>query len=333
MIHVRTIVCLLLAALLCGCATDRQVISQAQSFHSELQPAVITDSRLAGYMQKVGRRIITAARGYATEKNTQADHEWMFSSDMQFHLVNSKTLNAFTTGGNHMYIYSELFQQARTEDELAAVMAHEFAHVYGRHVQSGMNRQYAILAGAGVAGAGGYLYGGSEKGGEYAGMAAGAALLAGQLVGMSYTRGDESEADQLGFEFYVRAGWDPARFGDFFQAMIDKGYDKGPEFLSDHPLLANRVAASKRWAAALPPTAAKYRKPPTATPTEFAALQKRAAQLADKLPNDKTLAASQKLLAAINRSCISPSIAPDQKAAEQEVLVELQKRNAPNKPR
>ncbi len=313
------------AAVCAGCATDRQVINQAQAFHGELKPAVVTDPQMAGYLQSVGNRVISAARGYAREKGIEAEHQWMFGQDMQFHFVNSRTLNAFTTGGNHMYIYTQLFEEARTEDELAAVVSHEFAHVFCRHVQRGMNRQYAILGGAAAAGAAGYALGGSEKGGEYAGMAAGAAALAGGLIGMHYTRGDESQADQLGFEFYVRAGWDPNRFGDFFQSMIDKGLDKGPEFLSDHPLLKNRVASSRQWAAELAEPMKKYRKANVADPSKFAALQKRSAAMAGSMPNDQSLAKSQKLLAAISRSCVSPSIAPDQKQAEQELLVELQK--------
>src|SRR5687768_11420218 len=158
-----------------GCASDRQLISQAGQFHDTLEPAVMTDAQLSGYINKLGQRIITAAREVHGNKGGTAD-EWMFSKDMQFHFVNSKTLNAFTTGGNHMYIYNELFQQSKTEDELAAVMAHEFAHVYGRHVHKGMNRQYAILGAAAAAGAAGYAAGGNEKGMEYAGMGAGAAL-------------------------------------------------------------------------------------------------------------------------------------------------------------
>ena len=46
---------------------------------------------------------------------------------------------------------------------------------------------------------------------------------------MGYTRGDEAQADELGFAFYTRAGWDPNHFADFFQQMIDLGYDKTPE--------------------------------------------------------------------------------------------------------
>src|SRR5262249_4082585 len=148
---------------------------------------------------------------------------------------------AFTTGGEHMYIYSELFEQCRSEDELAAVMSHEFAHVYSRHVQKGMNRQMEIMGASVAAGAAGYAVGGSDKGAEYAGMSAGAAQAVGQFVGMNYTRKDEAQADEFGFDFYVRAGWDPKKFGDFFQYMIDKGYDKGPEMLSDHPSLKSRV--------------------------------------------------------------------------------------------
>ena len=53
---------------------------------------------------------------------TDEDRDWMFSKKMEFHFVNSKTLNAFTTGGEHMYIYNELFKQCKSEDELAAVM-------------------------------------------------------------------------------------------------------------------------------------------------------------------------------------------------------------------
>lgn len=311
---------LVLAVLSSGCASDRQVISQAGQFHSTLEPAVMTDAQLNGYINKVGQRILDSARELHGNRGGKAD-DWMFSKDMQFHFVNSKTLNAFTTGGNHMYIYNELFQQSKSEDELAAVMAHEFAHVYARHVHRGMNRQYAILGAAAAAGAAGYAAGGSEKGTEYAGLGAGAALMAGQFVGMNFTRRDESEADKLGFEFYTRAGWDPRRFGDFFKSMIDKGYDKGPDFLSDHPSLKSRYDNAQRWASELGNDASRWRRPPTANAQEFARLQAHARRVGETMPSDKTLEGSQKILAALPRSCLMPTIPEDQKKAEQEVLV------------
>src|SRR5688500_4553527 len=311
-----------------GCASDKAVISQANQAHTGLAPAVIEDPVLATYIQDVGNRIIGAAhdlsrQGYA--KSGKEDNAWMFSKDMRFHFVNSKTLNAFTTGGEHMYIYTGLFQQCKSEDELAAVMAHEFAHIYGRHVHKGMNRQYAILGAAAAAGAAGYAAGqGNDKGMEYAGMGAGAAMLAGQFVGMSFTRKDETEADALGFNFYTLAGWDPNRFGDFFQTMIDKGYDKGNEMLSDHPSLSNRVADAKARAAKLPPQAKEWRQRPVAEGQKFQDLQRRSVEVGKNMPTDQTLEGAQELLAALPRSCLTPAIQPDQEKAEQHVLMRKQ---------
>src|SRR5206468_6585679 len=117
------------------------------------------------YLQNVGDRIISSAneldkQGFGPASHKTGDNSWMFSNKMQFHFVNSKTVNAFTTGGEHMYVYNALFQMCKSEDELAAVMSHEYAHVYCRHVQAGTNRQYAQLGAAGAAAVAGYAIGG-----------------------------------------------------------------------------------------------------------------------------------------------------------------------------
>src|SRR4051812_20226989 len=221
-------VALLLLLAAAGCANDQKVMAVADQMHTGLEPAVMHDPELSAYLQKVGDRIIDAARqldkeGYGPESHKSGENGWMFSDKMHFYFVNSKTLNAFTTGGDHMYIYNELFQQCKTEDELAAVMAHEYGHVYARHVQKGMNRQMGFMGVGVLAGAAGYLIGGKESGQQYAGTAAGAASALSQVGGMYYTRGDEAEADHLGFNFYAHAGWDPNHFADFFQHMIDLG--------------------------------------------------------------------------------------------------------------
>ena len=327
-------VLLILVTLQAGCMpSDRSVISQAEQFNGGIKPAIVTDSQIAGYMQRVGDGIIAAAK--TTQQANDPNNAWMFSKDMQFHIVNSKTLNAFTTGGEHMYVYNELFQQCKTEDELAAVMAHEFAHVYCRHVHQGMRRQYYTLGAAAAAGGAGYLAGGKEKGGEYAGWAAAAAMAAGQFIGMSYTRSDEAQADDLGFRFYVLAGWDPNRFPDFFQHMIDLGYDKGNEMLSDHPSLSSRVQTAKQEAAKLPPTAKNWRKPGVATATEFRNLQLRAQQVAKTMPDDQSLQKTQQILAAMPRGCLTPAIHEDQKQAEAAIMrdVEQAQKNAEKQPK
>ena len=248
----------------------------------------------------------------------------MFSSQMKFHFVASDQLNAFTTGGEHMYIYSKLFASCRSEDELAAVMAHEFAHVYGRHVQKGMNRQYAMLGAAAAAGAAGYALGGEDQQMTYASLAAGGTLAAAQFVGMGYTREDERDADAMGFDFYTRAGWDPHHFADFFRYMIQKGYDKTPEMVSDHPSLASRVEAIDKRVAQLPPSVSQYRKPPVADPAQFAALKQKAVNIAAKMPSkDPTRGAG--LLLASYSSCFAGVDTPEQQTAQQRVQAALAK--------
>jgi predicted Zn-dependent protease len=316
-----------------GCANDRQIIGQANQFHAGLEQAVITDPQLTGYLQQVGDRIIAAAadldrQGYDSKAAKKEDNKWMFNGGMQFHFVNSPTLNAFTTGGNHMYLYTGLFQNCETEDEMAAVMAHEFAHVYGRHVHKGMDRQMATMAAAAGAGAVGYAAGGKNRQ-TMAGNVAAIAVTAGQFFGQRFTRADETEADKMGFAFYTRAGWDPAKFDDFFQKMIDKGMDKTPEMLSDHPSLANRVAATKERVAKLPPEAQRWQRPAIAQGGEFRQLQQRSVAVGKTMPTSESLANAQELLRAMPRSCLTPrdqEALPDQREAQMNIIELLERR-------
>jgi len=311
-----------------GCVNDRQVISQAASAHEGLAPAVMTDPELAGYVQEVGDRIIRTAyeldkEGALSDSNKGEDDQWMYSNQMKFHFVNSETLNAFTTGGEHMYLYTELFRQCKSEDELAAVMAHEFAHIYARHVKKGMNRQYGLFALAGGAavlgGAVGASQGGIQEALQYGSIAGGAALIGGQFLGMGFTRKDENEADKLGFYFYTRAGWDPRQFAGFFQTMIDKGFDTTPELASDHPTLASRVESTAKRIEELPPSAPGWRRPPVADAAKFRQLQDRSKQLANTVASDKSMEAAKLALAAFP-SCVAPVDQPSQTKAKEEIV-------------
>jgi len=300
--------------------------------NTQLSPATMNDAELSQYRQQVGDRIIESAKeldaqNYGPDSHKGGDNAWMFSNKMQFHFVNSKTVNAFTTGGEHMYVYNALFQMCQSEDELAAVMAHEYGHVYARHVAKGMNRQYGVLAAMAAAGAAGYVAGGKEHGAEYAALGAGVGGAGASFLNMGFTRGDEAEADKLGFNFYTRAGWDPAHFGDFFREMIKAGYDKTPAIASDHPTLASRVEDADRRVKELPPDAKNWRKPPVADPAKFRELQQRAQALSTKMPDDTSLKNSQQLLAALPRSCVVPYTTKDEVEARQAIVAKAQQQD------
>lgn len=329
---IRMICLTLLAALLPlagGCATDKQVISQAAQAHTGLQPAVVTDPQLSSYLQQVGNRVIASGQqlyqaGYGpAAQDKKDDSSWMFSNAMQFHLVASKEMNAFTTGGEHMYVYTELFETCKNEDELAAVMAHEYAHVYSRHVAKGMNRQTYAMIGAGAAGAAGYAYGGKDNGTTYASTFASAAAAGLGFANLSFTRGDESQADEVGFQFYVNAGWDPNRFSGFFKTLIAKGYDTSSALTSDHPTLASRVEQVNLWVAKLPPQSANLRKPDIANDAQFKALQTRATQVVAAMPKSDAQNKAQLMLASFP-SCVSQKDAANQQAARNKLNALLQ---------
>jgi predicted Zn-dependent protease len=314
---------------LAGCATDRQVIQQAEGTHGELKPAVIEDSEVKDYLGSIGTRIVEAAKEADKAHDAPPAHfekgeenTWMFQGE-QFHLVNSKTLNAFTTGGSHLYVYSELLETCKTEDELAAVMSHEFAHVYSRHVQKGMDRQYTAMGLSAGAGLVGVAVGGKEHGAAYGSTALMSATTVSQFLNLGYTRDDEAEADKYGFKFYARAGWDPDHFGDFFQQLIDKGLDKTPEIQSDHPSLASRVKAAHEHATELPPDAKSWRKPPIKDAAAFAAFKQHVASVGSSMKTSEQLAKAQTLLTSVP-SCVTPMDQPDQKQAQDKLAKALQ---------
>ena len=321
----------LLAVASGGCSmfapTDQAVIGQANQVHDGLKPAVIQDPEVQRYIDSIGQRIVRGAIAYNEDgKEAKAqkgqDNSWMYDGGVQFHLVNSKTLNAFTTGGQHIYIYNQLFQDSKSEDELAAVMAHEFAHVYARHVHNGMKRQYGTVAAALAGGAIGYVAGG-DSGGQVASLGAGAGGAVAQFFNQGYTREDENEADKLGFSFYIRAGWDPERFSDFFKQMIEKGYDR-PSQGSDHPSLKERVANTQQRVERMSPEARRQQRPPIADRREFDAIKRRAIDAARDLPNDQSLAAAQLMLRSFP-SCVSPEEDEQQKEAQQQLLYSVER--------
>lgn len=314
----------LIAAVSVGCASDKAVVAQAANSHKQLAPAVITDPQLAAYVQAVGDRIVTVARdmaqqGYMKDRVFKEDPSWMFDG-VQFHLVGSETLNAFTTGGQHIYLYSKLFETSKSEDEFAAVVAHEFGHVYGRHVHNTMNRQYATIGlAAGAAGLG-YAFGGEDRE-TTAAILGGSAALVGQAIGSGYSRRDEDEADAIGFEFYVRAGYDPDKFADFFKQMIAKGYETNDPMAS-HPKLSDRVANSQkradRWKAENP-NWRSFLRPPVANASQFASLQQRSAVAAEKIERNPQVAAAELLFDAFP-SCVAPVDQQRQKQARAEII-------------
>ncbi|QRN99412.1 M48 family metalloprotease [Archangium violaceum] len=144
-----------------------------------------------------------------------------------------KTVNAFATPGGYLYVYTGLLLAADNEAEVAGVMAHEAGHVVGRHSARAMILQYGQQAIIDAA-----L---GKNQGTVGQIAAG---LAGTGVGLAYSRGNETEADEYGARYSAAAGYDPHGLATFF-GKLAAGEGKTPgvlKWLSTHPPSSERMA-------------------------------------------------------------------------------------------
>lgn len=204
--------------------TDDVKIGRQAATEVEQQLPLLRDSEVTGYVSRVGQQLVNAIP-------SQFQHpEFQY----YFRVVNARDINAFALPGGPMYVNRGMIQAARSEGEMAGVMAHELSHVALRHgtAQASKAQKYGLLAG--ILGIGGQILGGP---------AGAAAQIAGQGVGvyfLKFSREYETEADILGAQIMARAGYDPRDLANMFRTIEQQSGGGGGGFLSDHPSPANR---------------------------------------------------------------------------------------------
>jgi beta-barrel assembly-enhancing protease len=202
---------------------------------------VVNDPLLDDYINNLGFRLVANS---AKPK----DH-------FAFFIAKDPEINAFSAPGGYIGINSGLLIITNSEDELAAVMAHEIGHITQNHLQrayESAKKDTPLMALVAL--------GAIAAGGAAGGQAAAAALLGGQGAIMqkeiNFTRKDEAEADRTGIMTLAKAGFDPNAMAETFQRMADvQSADSGgiqvPSLLQDHPVNAQRIADAKARASAL----------------------------------------------------------------------------------
>lgn len=206
-------------------ADDVKVGRQAAA-EVEQQMPILRDASATNYVSRVGQRLVNAIP-------SQFQHpEFQY----YFKIVNARDINAFALPGGPMYVNRGMIEAARSEGEMAGVMAHELSHVALRHgtAQATKGQKYGLLAG--ILGIGGAIIGGP---------AGAAAQIAGQGVGvyfLKFSREYETEADILGAQIMARAGYDPRDLANMFKTIEQQSGGGGGGFLSDHPSPSDRYA-------------------------------------------------------------------------------------------
>lgn len=201
-------------------ADDVKVGRQAAA-EAEQQFPLLRDSEVQRYVESVGQRLVAAIP-------PEFQHpEFRY----YFKVINASDINAFALPGGPMFVNRGMIQAARSEGEMAGVMAHELSHVALRHGTAQATKAQKYSLGAGIAGVLGSIFGGPALG-----------QIAQGTVGvyfLKFSREYETEADLLGARIMANAGYDPRELANMFQTIQRQG-GGGGGFLSDHPSPANR---------------------------------------------------------------------------------------------
>jgi Zn-dependent protease with chaperone function len=156
----------------------------------------------------------------------------------EVNLLGSPEINAFCMpGGKIAFYYGILAKLQLSDDETATIMGHEAAHALLEHAREQMGKNFLTQNGLRLGAA---LLGLGNVGDM-------AAQVGSQLLSLTYSRSDESEADALGLIMSARAGYDPRAGVSLWQKMMGaSGGGAPPKFLSTHPSNADRIKAIER---------------------------------------------------------------------------------------
>lgn len=200
----------------------QQLTAQAEAKHALLPPEHPLTQRV--------RRIANELLPFANKFNDRAK-DW----DWKVNVLNSKTVNAFCMPGGKIAVYSGIVNELKlSDDELALVMGHEIAHALREHARERAAK--SMLTNVGVLAVGILVGNGAGE----------LARVSGGLLGLKFSRGDESEADLVGMELAARAGYDPRAGITLWEKMSAKSQGAPPQWMSTHPSGTSRIDNIKK---------------------------------------------------------------------------------------
>lgn len=196
-----------------GADASREIESQAP----------LVTGPVEDWVSAVGKRLVTAT-----------DPEFQYS----FRVIDSPEINAFALPGGYVYVYTGLRKIAKTDDELAAILAHEITHAEQHHYA----KQYSKASKRGaILGIGAMVLGVPN-------VAANVLDIVNFAVTQRYSRESESQADEFGMKRMVRAGYDPAAMVTILERLAKESENGNTldKWFASHPDGPKRVAAAKQ---------------------------------------------------------------------------------------
>ncbi|HIU37498.1 MAG TPA: M48 family metallopeptidase [Candidatus Aphodousia faecigallinarum] len=210
--------------------SEEQALGEEMMRQIRGDPAYLNDAETLEYLNRLGYKLVSVSD----------THTYNFF----FYPLIDHSLNAFAIPGGFIAVHTGLIVAAQNESELAGVIAHEIGHVSQRHIARMIDAQKgnaALTLGSFLLA---LLAARAGSGDAASALAIGgqAALIQNQL---SYSRGAEREADRVGLNSLVKAGFDPKGMENFFMRLQknNRYYEAAaPAYLLTHPLTVERIS-------------------------------------------------------------------------------------------
>jgi len=202
----------------------------------EEQLPLMNDSQVQSFVSHIGERL-------AESIPREFQHsEFRYT----FKVVNVSDINAFALPGGPMYVNRGMIEAAKTEGEVAGVMAHEMSHVALRHGTAQASKATKYEVGSVLGQIAGAVLGGTL----------GQVVSYGTQFGLGtafsrFSREYEKQADILGSHIMADAGYDPRDMANMFKTIEKISGNGGPQWMSDHPNPSNRYQYINQEAAML----------------------------------------------------------------------------------
>jgi len=187
-----------------GTEADEQIIAQY---------GILDNPEVQAYVEEIGARMVPVSH----------------RPDLPFHfrVLDDPVINAFALPGGFVYITRGILGYLDNEAALAGVVGHEIGHITAQHGVTRMSGQsvfgLGLAVGAAVASDIPFI-------GDIANTSA-------QLLFLKYSRGDESQSDELGVEYATALGYDTNYMAEFFHTLDRLSPENGglPGWMSTHP--------------------------------------------------------------------------------------------------
>jgi predicted Zn-dependent protease len=195
---------------------------------------LLEDRRLTEYVNFVGKTVAL-----------HSDRPFTYGG-YHFAILNTREINAISCPGGIIFITKGTINAVHSEDELAAVLAHEVAHINHRDglssIQKARLTEVATLIGTQAA----QRYTPAELS-QLVGVFEGSVDdVFKTIVVNGYGRSQEYHADESALSYLSKAGYDPSALEGFLERLVSQGQASGGGIMKTHPGTAERIERLKR---------------------------------------------------------------------------------------